>query len=150
MQTVRRHLLPVCCTAAFILVAWVMVTIPMLAVFLFDKEFVISDYLRFILYAAGVGVGVSSLVMFPLSLLVERLVERAVLVAIAVPLGLVFVSVACLLGRVFLTGQFFDAVFGWPGFLLAFSVVFGFYWSVLWVGRGLAHGFQRVRKASAE
>jgi hypothetical protein len=150
MSPIRRHLLPICCTAAFILVAWMVITLPIVAVFLIDKEFVVSDYLKFILYAAGVGLGASVVVMFPLSLLFERLVERAKALAVAVPLVLLFVSVACLLGRFFLTGQFFDTVLGWAGLLFAFSLVFGFYWVVLWIGRALIYGVKRFRrKASA-
>jgi hypothetical protein len=150
MSTIRRHLLPICCTAAFILVTWLIITLPIVAVFLFDKQFVISDYLKFVLYAAGVGVGTSVAVIFPLSLLFERLVEGVKPLAVAVPLILLFASFACLLGRFFLTGQFFDSVFGWAGLLFAFSVVFGFYWVVLWTGRALIYGVQRFRqKASA-
>lgn len=150
MSTIRRHLLPICCTTAFILVAWMVITLPMVAVFLFDKQFVISDYLTVILYAAGAGAGASVVVMFPLSLLFERLVERAKALAFAVPIVLLFVSVACLLGRFILTGQFFDTVFGWAGLLFAFSLVFGFYWVVLWIGRALFYGVQRFgHRASA-
>jgi len=144
MRTVRCHLLPVCCTAAFILVVWIIITLPMVAAFLFDKQFVISDYLRFLLYAAGVGIGVSVAIMFPLSVLFERFVEHVKPLAVVVPLLLLFVSVSCLLGRFFLTGQFFDTVFGWPGLLFAFSIVFSFYWFVLWVGRGLIYGVKRI------
>lgn len=150
MRTVRRHLLPVCCTAAFILAGWMVVTLPMAAVFFVDNQFVIFDYLKFVLYAACVGVGVSVCVMFPLSLLLERVVERAKLLAVAAPFGLIFISVTCLLFRYFLTGEFFDTVFGWAGLLFTFSVVFGFYWIVLWIGRALIYGIQRLTpKASA-
>jgi hypothetical protein len=126
------------------------VTIPIVAVFLLDEQFVVSDYLKFVLYAAAIGVGVSSVVMFPLSLLVERLVERAKVFVVVMPFALMFVSVACLLGRLFLTGQFFDTVFGWPGLFLAFSLVFGFCWSVLWIGRVVAYGLQRVNEVATK
>ena len=135
MGTIRRHLLPICCTAAFILVAWMVISLIVVFLFQFDKHLVISDYLKAIPYAAGMGIGASVVVVFPLSLLFERLVEHTKPMAVVVPLFLLFVSIACLLGRFFLTEQFFDTVFGWAGLLFAFSVIFGFYWVILWIGR---------------
>jgi hypothetical protein len=143
MLTLRRHLLPMCCTAAFILVAWLVLSLPIAAVSLIDDQFVLSDYLKFVLYAAGVGIGVSVVVMFPLSLLLERLAAGKKWLAIAVPLLLLFVSVVCLLGQFFLTRQFLETIFGWAGFLFAFSLAFSFYWVVLWVGKALFSHVQR-------
>jgi len=145
MSVFRRHLLPICCTAAFILAAWMVVTLPMVAVFLIDKQFVVADYLKVVLYAAAVGVGVSLVIMFPLALLFEKLVERVKPLALIVPLFLIFVAVACLIVRFLVTGQFFDTVFGWSGLLFAIAVVFGFYWLVLWIGRGFVYGVQKFR-----
>jgi hypothetical protein len=118
------------------------------AAFLFDGQFDPGDYLKFILYAAAVGTGVSALVMFPLALLLERLAGRSKFIPLIVPLLPVSISMACLLGRFFLTGRFLDSLLAWPGCFLAFSIVFGFYWSVLWIGKALQKGFQRVKKSS--
>lgn len=150
MSNIRRHLLPICCTAGFILVAWMVITLPMAAVFIIDEQFVVLDYLRFTLYAAGVGFGVSVIVMFPLSLLLERLVEGTKALVVIVPLVLLFVSVACVLGRVLLTGRFFDSIFGWAGWLFAFSLVFSLYWLVLWIERAWRYGVKKGFSAAAD
>jgi hypothetical protein len=140
MLTFRRHLLPICCTAAFILLAWMVISFPMAAVFIIDDAFVLSDYLKFILYAAGAGIGVSVFVLFPLSLLLERLTARSRPLVIAAPLLVFFVSAIGLLGIYLLARQ---ASFSWIIPLFAFSLAFGFYWIVLHLGNAL---FSRVQR----
>lgn len=150
MRTLRRHLLPICSTAAFILIAWMIITLPVVAVFLFDKQFAISDYLKFLLYAGGAGTGVSAGILFPLALLFEQLAKRTRPLAAVVPVVMLVISMVCLLGRFLLTEQFLETVFGWPGLMFVFSLVFSFYWTVLWIGKGLIYGARRfAEKASA-
>lgn len=144
MRTILRHLVPVCVTTAFILVAWMIVTLPLVAVFLIDDAFVVSEYLKFIVYAAGISLGVSSLVMFPLSLLLERLVMWRKWLAVVPPL-LLALSVICLAGCYGLTHQFLDTVFGWTGFFFAFALAFSVYWGVLWLVKALIYGVHKLR-----
>jgi hypothetical protein len=143
MLSLRRHLLPICCTAAFILVAWLVFSLPVAAVSLIDDQFVLSDYLEFLLYAAGVGIGVSAVVMFPLSLLLERLTAHSKLLAIAAPLLLLFISGLCLLARFLLPGQLSNTVFDLSLLFFALSLAFIFYWAVLWIGNALLSRVQR-------
>lgn len=150
MGAIRRHLPPICSTEAFILIVWTVITLPIAAVFLFGKEFTLSDYLIFLLYAGGVGAVVSAGVMFPLALLLEHVAKHAKPLAAAVPLVLVVVSIACLFGRFLLTDQFLETAFGWAGLLFAFSLVLNFYGTVLWIGKSLIYGARKfMRKASA-
>jgi hypothetical protein len=134
MLTFHRHLLPICCTAAFILMAWMALSLPIAAVFLVDDAFVFSEYLKFVFYAAGIGLAVSAVIMFPLSLLLERLTTRSKLLTIAAPLLLLFVLAVSLLGIHFLTRQ---VSLSWTILLFAFSAAFGFYWIVLHFGNTL-------------
>lgn len=127
----RRHLLPICSTAAFILLAWMVLSLPIAAVFLIDDAFVLSDYLKFIVYAAGAGIGISVLVLFPLSVFLERLTARSKLLVIAAPLLVLFI---CLLGLFLLPGQPSSTIFI---LLIALSLAFGFYWVVLHIGNTL-------------
>jgi hypothetical protein len=137
MPSLRRHLLPMCCTVAFIFVAWTVLSLPIAAVSLIDNQFIFSDYLKFLLYAAGVGIGVSAVVMFPLSLFLERLTARSRLLVIATPLLLLFVSILCMVGQFLLPRQSSNTVFNWSGLLFALSLVFSFYWVVLHMGNTL-------------
>jgi hypothetical protein len=134
---IRRHLLPICCTAAFILIAWLALSLPVAAAFLVDDAFVASEYLKFVLYAIGVGIGLSAVVMFPLSLFLERFTTQRKLLVVAVPVLFLFVSFVCLIVQFFLAGQFSGTIFSWAGFLFAFSLLFSFYWVVLHVGNVL-------------
>jgi hypothetical protein len=131
MRTLRHHFLPICCTAAFIATVWIVITLPLMAVFLFDKQFSLSDYLRFVVYAVVVAALVSVFVMFPLSLVLQHWLQHRKSLVITVPLFLSAAAFACMVGRFFLTGQFLGTLLSWPGWLFAFSVVFGVYWIIL-------------------
>jgi hypothetical protein len=144
MSNIRRHILSICLTAASILLAWTIITLPMLGVFFIDDEFAISEYVRFVLYAAGTSLAISAIVMFPLALLAERFAARAKVLIVLIPLCLLAVSGVCLLGRLLLTGALLDTVLGWTGGLVAFSLVFTVYWSSLWSERAVIYGFRKL------
>lgn len=139
IRTIRRHVLPICCTAAFIAAAWLAIGLPIIAVCILDNASLgdATDALKTII---GVAAGISVGIMFPAACILERLAARAKPLVVVAPAGLIVVSIICLLSRFLLTGQFFDTVFGWAGLLFAISVIFGFYWVVLWLGRALSYG----------
>ena len=146
IRIVRRHVLPVCCTAALIPAAWLVTGLPIIAVCVLDNAPLgsLSEVLKVIGYIIGIGAGISAGIMFPVALALERMVARAKPLAVVAPVGLIAISILCLLGCFLWTGEFFDTVFGWAGLLFAFSVVFAFYRAVLWFGRALACGALRV------
>ncbi len=146
----RRHILPICFTAAFMLGVWMIITLPLVGVFIIDEEFVISDYVYFMLYASSVSLAINAIVMFPLALLVERFVVRARILIVLIPVCLLAISGVCLMGRFLLTRAFFDTVFGWTGGLVVFSLVFAVYWSILWLEQAVIFGFRKlIHKTSA-
>jgi hypothetical protein len=154
MSTVCRHILPICLTAAFILVAWMVITLPIVGVFIIDgidEDAFVSGYVDFVFYATGVGFAISALIIFPLALLLERIVMRAKALIVLIPVCALVISGICLVVRFLLTEAFLDTLFSWTGVLFAFSLVFGVYWSVLWLERAVIYGFRNlIRKASAQ
>jgi hypothetical protein len=144
MPVLRRHLLPICCTAIFILAAWMILSLPIAAVFLIDDALILSDYFKFVFYAAGAGIGISLFVMFPLSLLLERLATRTKLLFVAAPILLLGVSAVGLLGQYLLTGQISSVVLSGSILLVILSFVFGFYWVVLHLGNAVLYRVQRL------
>ena len=145
MRTVLRHLAPVCVSTAFVLGVWMVFTLPLAAVFLIDEAFVVSDYLKFIAYAAGIGLGVSSLILFPLSLLLERLVMRTGWWA-GVPPLLFVLSAIVLAARCLLTARFLETLFGWAGLLFALALLLTLYWGVLWLVHLVVHVVGKFRQ----
>ncbi len=130
--------------AVFVFAAWMIITLPIVGVFILDGAFIISDYLRFVSFAAGASLALIVLVMFPLALLLERLVVRARVLTLLIPLGLLVISVAILLGRFLTIGAFFETAFSWTGGFVAFSLVFAVYWSSLWLERSLIYGIYKL------
>ncbi|RYD27058.1 MAG: hypothetical protein EOP86_25080 [Verrucomicrobiaceae bacterium] len=139
-----RHLLPISCTAALIPAVWLILTLPLAGFLLIGDALVVSEYANFALYAAGIGIGVSTLILFPLSLLHEWVARQIGLPAAAVPVSLPLISAACLLIHYSVNARgVLDTLFDWPGLLLAFSLAFGFYQTVLWLGKAFGGGTQQ-------
>ena len=151
IRLLLRHLLPLCCTAVLISAVWLVITLPVVGVFILDNAFVFSDYVKFVFYVVGAGIGISTLIMFPLSVLHEWTAKRFRLRTAAVPVFLLLASASCLLSRYWVTGNIIDALCDWPGLLLAFSLVFGFYQVVLWLWKALGSGARLLgRKIAAQ
>ncbi|MGW6913117.1 hypothetical protein ACWGB8_04735 [Kitasatospora sp. NPDC054939] len=62
-------------TTAVIVTSFIVLTLPIAAVFLIDEAFVASDYAEAVLIAAGVGLATSFLIL-PIAFAFERLVMR--------------------------------------------------------------------------
>jgi hypothetical protein len=144
--TIRRHLLPICLTTAFLLGVWMIVSFPMIAVFIIDDEFKISDYAYLIFHFAGAGLAINALIMFPLALLAERLVALTKTLIVLIPACLFIISGVGLIRQFLLTRAFLDTVFSWAGVLVVFSLVFTVYWSSLWLGQAVVYGLQKLVK----
>ena len=140
MHRLLHHLLPICVTTAIILAGWIILTLPMAAVFIIDKAFVVQDYVQFILYAGATAFGFTAGILFPLALLLERCSRRMRAVAFIAPVALILLALVWLLFRLFWSQDFLGTFIGQEGLLLAVTVVFGVYWTVLWVGRSFLDG----------
>lgn len=127
-----RHLFPVAATTAFVVAAAALITLPLAGVFLLDNSFVVTDYLKFLLLAFGVGAGLSIAVMFPLAWALEAFVAKRKALAF-VPVLFVFAAAALVGVRMAATYEILNTLFGWPGLFLALSLIFGFYWVALWM-----------------
>jgi hypothetical protein len=126
--------------------AWMIISLPMVAVFIIDDAFTISEYARLIFYFAGTGLAINTIIMFPLVLLLEQLVALAKVLIVLIPACLLTISGVCLIGQFLLTRTFLDTVFSWAGTLVVFSLVFTVYWSSLWLGQAVVYGLQKLVK----
>lgn len=146
MSSLRFHILPSFASIGFIVAAWVTLSLPIAAVFLIDRQFIVSDYLKFLLHALGVASAITIVLIFPMARLMERILLGGSRVALAVPLIPVLVAGACVLVRVVVTREFFDTVFGWAGVLLGLAMVLAFYWVVFLIELAV---FRRLRRREA-
>ncbi|MBN1384424.1 MAG: hypothetical protein JW983_06065 [Elusimicrobia bacterium] len=144
MQTILKHIFPICLTALFILGAWIIITLPVAGVCLMDGEPVISSYIKFVMYAISVSFAISAVIMFPMALLAERFTKRKKALVILIPVCLFAISSVLLIGWFLFTKSFFNTMSGWPGGLFAFSLVFCVYWSLLWLGQAVINGLKRL------
>ena len=135
MQLLRRHLLPMLASTALIALAWVVITLPMAAVFMLDNQFNTTQYLSFVLYATAIGLAVSFLALMPLSLLLDLIAKRNQTLAIILPIVLLICAFVNVIGMYVYTKQLINTVLTWPGLLLAFAVVFIFYRLMLWLNK---------------
>jgi hypothetical protein len=144
-RAVLRHLFPVAATTLAVAGAWIGITLPLVAVFMMDEGFNLNEYLMFVVYAFGVGAGISLLILLPVGLILEAFVKRHKLFAIA-PIVLAGLAGGWLIARILITKQVFDSVFGWAGLTLFLCVLLGFYWTVLWMVRGIVYAYTRYRR----
>jgi hypothetical protein len=133
MSATPRHLLAIALTTGFIMAAWVVLSLPLVAVFVIDRAFVLEDFFQLALRTAGFALGLSAVVIFPLAYALER--QRRL--ALSVPLLLLLASGGWLAERIFTTREILATLYDWPGALFAFSVVLAFYCLVLWLGRSV-------------
>ena len=147
MRSLRFHILPSFAAIGFIVAAWVTLSLPIAAVFLIDRQFVVSDYMKFLLHALGVASAITIVLIFPMARLMEAILLGGSRVALAVPLIPVLVAGACVLWRVLVTREVFDTVFGWAGVLLGLAMVLAFYWVVFLIELAVV---RRLRRRGAQ
>jgi hypothetical protein len=131
-KSVLRHVLPIALTALCIVILWVLVTLPIVAVFVLDDAFVVSEYARFLAYAFGIAFGLSTFVLFPLALLGESLTKKNKNTLWAFPVFLLICTGITVLVRLLILESFRAAILSWSGLALLMSLLFVLYWGVLW------------------
>jgi hypothetical protein len=109
-----------------------LVTLPIVAVFVLDDAFVLSEYARFLVYAFGIAFGLSTLVLFPLALFGESLTKRSKHTIWAFPVFLLVSAGITVIVRLLMLESFRAAILSWSGLALLMSVLFVLYWGVLW------------------
>ncbi|MGW6982117.1 hypothetical protein ACWGE1_22225 [Streptomyces sp. NPDC054932] len=134
-------------TTAVIVLAFMVVSLPIVAVFLIDDDFIAREYAEVVLVIAGVGFA-ASLVVFPVAFWFERLVMRggrawkalAVCAPVAFPVvaALIFVSLIKLQPSAAVGDAFRVAIL----FLMSFSV----YWLSLWSLNAVRYGAWRLAR----
>ena len=149
LTVICQHIFPICFTTAFILIFWIVITLPMAGVFIIDgidsKTFVYS-YAYIIFYATCVGLTISIFIMFPLTLFAKRFTVHRKPLIIIIPGCLLIISGLCLVGQYLLTKEFWNTIFGWSGKLIAFLVIFTVYWSSYWLSQAIIFGFRKLTK----
>jgi hypothetical protein len=125
--------------------AFMVVTLPIAAVFFIDEDLIASDYAKAVLVAAGVGV-TASLLIFPVAFGFERLVLRggpvwkalAACAPVASPVvaALIFVS----LFKIQPSAAVGDAF----GVAILFFMSFSVYWLSLWSLSAVRYGAWRL------
>ena len=131
-KSVLRHVLPIGLTTLCIVILWMLVTLPIAAVFVLDDAFVLSEYARFLAYAFGIGFGLSTFILFPLALFGESLTKRSKHTIWGFPVFLLMCAVITVIVRLLVLESFRAAILSWSGLALLMSVLFVLYWAVLW------------------
>lgn len=138
-----RHLPPVIVTTGFIVGGWMILTLPIVAVFVVDREFAVRDYLTVLLTIAAWGLAFSVVVLCPLAALIDRLARRnprrAAVFVIGIP---VLAGLHWLLQMLFSHDRLRN-LFSWPGVLLAFTALLAAYVGILWAGQALRRMLRR-------
>ncbi|MFG2291753.1 hypothetical protein [Streptomyces sp. NPDC048603] len=132
-------------TTAAIVMAFMVVTLPIAAVFFIDGDFLAGDYVEVVLVAAGVGFA-ASLLILPVAFGFERLVMRggrawkvlAACTPVASPIvaALILVSLFKIQPSAAVSNAFGVAIL----FFMGFSV----YWSTLWSLSAVHYGAWRL------
>ncbi len=144
---VLRHSLSIAITTAVTVLAFVVFTLPIVAVFFIDEDLIAREYAKAVLTAAGVGF-TASLLIFPAAFGFERSVMRggrawkvlAVCTPVASPVAaaLIFVS----LFKIRPSGAVGDAF----GVAILFFMTFSVYWLSLWALSAVRYGAWRLTR----
>lgn len=146
-QTLLRHALPIALTTLGIFMLWVMGTLPMIAVFVLDDAFTLSEYAKFLVYAFSASLGLSAFVFLPLALIGEKLAKKSKH-AIWIYPGLPCLCIGIILiVRIIVLESLFDAFLSWTGYILLVSGLFVLYWAVLWFEKATLTYWQKRRKS---
>ena len=147
---VLRHSLSIAITTAVIVIAFMVASLPIAAVFFIDEEFIVSEYAKAVLAAAGVGFA-ASVLTFPVAFGFERLVIRggrawkalAVCAPVVSPVAaaLIFVSMFKIQPSAAVGDAFGVAIL----FFMSFSV----YWLSLWSLNAVRYGAWRLTQRTS-
>lgn len=149
MRLIARHILPIGLTSLALFGLVVVVTMPMVAVFLIDDDFVLTEYLLFVISAFGVSLGLTVVVLFPVAVLGEVLFQRTEHVIWRLPLGLGVIAGGIFMGYALVSASFLEAVGSWSGFILLMSGLFLLYWTLLWLEKVALLGGKKLFVAFA-
>ncbi|WP_314251668.1 hypothetical protein [Streptomyces sp. DSM 40907] len=142
---VLRHSLSIAITTAVIVLAFMVVTLPFVAVFFIDQDFIARDYAKVVLVAAGVGF-TTSLLIFPVAFGFERLVMRGgrtwKVLAVCAPVA--FPVAAALIFVALFKFQPSAAVGDAFGVAILFFMSFSVYWLSLWSLSAVRYGAWRL------
>ena len=133
MRALSSHIIPILTTAIIIVAAWAVLTLPIVAVFIFDDEFHLTTYLRFLLYTFAVGLALSAGVFCPAAMILKKVVLRRKWLGYILPVFLLFVSTIAVLVRWIYTGEFIETARSWQAVSFALSALFACYWFTLMV-----------------
>jgi hypothetical protein len=146
-KPLHRHILSIILTPILVMCGWLVVSFPILLVFIIDDAFETSELLKFMFYAVGISLTICVLIAFPLTLLLEKVFAKAK-VAIVLVSGFMFlVSVVILLRYIFSISYEYN-IHPWTGQLLLFSFSFAIYWSVFWFPRLIKYRSEQLGIAS--
>ncbi|MFF4659331.1 hypothetical protein [Streptomyces sp. NPDC001381] len=145
LWAVLRHALSIAITTAVITMAFMVVTLPMVAVFLIDEDFIFGEYAETVLWAAGMGF-TASLLISPVAFGFERLVMRggrawkvlAVCAPVATPVAAALLVVS--LAKIQHSAAVSDAV----GIAILLFMSFSVYWLSLWSLSAVRYGAWRL------
>jgi hypothetical protein len=142
---VLRHSLSVAITTAFIVMVFMVVSLPIVAVFFIDGDLIVSDYAKAVLLITGVGL-VVSIVIFPFAFGFERLVMRGgrVWKVLAACTPVVLPIAAALIFFLAFKIQPSAAVGKTLSGAIWFSVSFTVYWLSLWSLNAVRYGAWRL------
>ncbi len=126
------HVLPIGLTTLCMFMLWVLITLPMVAVFALDADLVLSKYTRFLVHAFSIAFGNSIFILFPLSLFGELLEKKSKNTIWVFPMFLLLCASIIVIVRLVVLESFRAAMLGWSGFVLLISVLFALYWATFW------------------
>jgi hypothetical protein len=130
----RRHILPILITPIIIMCGWLVVSSPILFVFVIDDAFSVSEFIKFIFSSFGISLVISGFIIFPLMLILERVVSKSKIFIAIVP-GFVLLVPGCIVWKFVFDRQFIYDIDPWGGRLLLFSFLFVCYWFIFWLLR---------------
>lgn len=126
-RTLHRHILPISLTSIFVICGWLVVGSPVLFVFIIGDAFETSELLKFVFYAIRIGLTISILIAFPLSLLFEKAFAKSKVAIVFVSGFLFLVSVFVLLSKIFSVSYGYNP-HAWTGQLLLLSFSLAVFW----------------------
>lgn len=138
-----RHLPPVIITTGFIVGGWMILTLPIVAVFVVDREFAVRDYLTVLLTIAAWGLAFSVVVLCPLAALIDRLSRRNPRRTAVFVIGIPVLAGLYWLLRMLVSHDRLRTLASWPSILLAFTALLAAYVGILWAGQALRRMLRR-------
>jgi len=138
MRSLKIHILPAVVTMAVFVLAPLIFTLPMVAVFVIDKEFVVSDYVKLVALLCGIAAATVALLIAPLALLIDLRWRHPRSLALIFPF-LPAPALICLAGfrKLVLHIPLQEVVEGWNGIACAAAILLGVYWTVLLAEKAL-------------